>query len=178
MKKIVILIFFLSFVSNGQNNMQFNRVIDTILVVNINPGINMNTFPLNSTELSPSSNKVWKINNITMRTMLQPYIVNCSTGNLYSSGGIFSYVLINDGVNEQPLCPINSSGPTDASTSSGLFDSSSCSDVRFPLWINSTSTITLAVNTTYDDDSDLCTQPEAGSTASVYISLIEFDVIE
>mgnify|MGYP001215417819 CR=1 FL=1 len=183
MKKITILILFLSFVSNAQNNMQFNRVIDTLLIVDISSGVNINTFPISSTEFSPNTNKIWKINNITMKSLRQPYVVECASGNIYGSAGIFSYLLIDDGVNEIPLCATYSSGVV-SSTQNELSDFTSyvCDDIKLPLWINDTSVITLNVNSEYSDDDTENWQPcidfSNSGKAKVYISLIEFNIVE
>ena len=162
--------------------MQFNRVIDTILVVNITSGINISTFPLSSTEFSPNSNKIWKINNITKKSLRQPYVVNCSGGAINAGSGMFCYVSINDGVNEIPLCVANSSGVMSlAENQYDDFTSNICDDINFPLWINDASGITLNVHSSYSDedtDNGLCVDFSTSGKASVYISLMEFNIVE
>ena len=144
----VILIFFLSFVLNAQSDMQFNRVIDTILVVDVNPGINAASFPIYGTPFSPENGKVWKINNISMRRGGQPSFVSCNTGAIFSSSGMFQVILINDGVNEMPLCSANMSGNNN-SNSITYYDQYNCNQIEYPMWMNDSSELIQMINNEY-----------------------------
>ena len=66
MKKILIssIIILIGFSLKAQNSLEFNRVIDTVLVLNIGSSSTNISSKVFGESISPPINKVWKINNI------------------------------------------------------------------------------------------------------------------
>ena len=58
------IIILISFSLKAQNSLEFNRVIDTVLVLNIGSSSTNISSKVFGESISPPTNKVWKINNI------------------------------------------------------------------------------------------------------------------
>ena len=174
MKKIVILIFFLSFASNGQNNMQFNRVLDTIMVVNVNTPTDISTSPIYGNSLSPNANKIWKIQHIDLARNRQSNILYCNENTNYSSSGLIMGLLINDGANEVVLCETTFASSTEASYPRLFEDGTTC-NVNFPFWLNSGSSISPVLYLNANANSQLCVSDVSGE---IYISILEFIITD
>ena len=182
MKKIVILIFFLSFVSNAQNNMQFNRVIDTIITVDVIESTNLLQNILGGS-VSPPNGKVWKVNNILLIPQkLGDYVKYCDTGDTYTNQGseVKLGLLFSDGVNEHCLCLIGMLGyvdPYDDSYSSPNTSPSNCTNT-YPLWLNNQSTLTSFLSWGSTVGLTNNTRCLESTTGKVRVSAIEFNLVE
>ena len=179
MKKIhIILLAFLYSTSYAQN-LEFNQVIDTVLILDIgNTQQNISTKYLGQT-ISPPSGKVWKVNNI----LLDPgSIVNNYVNGIYDCfscddpthdrNDLKFGVDINDGANDIDIRLITPSvGPTT------VHNAGYPTSISFPLWVNSGSVFRTFIiqNNDYQPSStsDICVR---NVFAKAYFSIIEFNI--
>jgi hypothetical protein len=178
----LILCLFVGLNTVAQNQLQFNRVIDTILVVDIGAtAIDVSTKHIGET-LSPPSGKVWKINNI-----------QCDPGYIknYAAGSIIDCFLcsnptqdvndVNFGIDiydGNNYVNLNLLAPSVGTNAINL-EAKTASTISFPIWINSSSSLRSFVVQSgiyhFVSTSNRCVR---NWTAKAYVSLIEFNIVE
>ena len=170
MKKTItiLLLCFSTFVS--AQNLQFSRVIDTIITVNVGPNyVTIYNNPYAGQSLSPPNGKVWKINNMLIS---KPAFSGNSP--LWTSGGgansnyhnIIFKVLLENGSNS---ILINKNDGYYNSIDNN-YAASSPEKTVFPLWMNSTTTIQTILESIHIGAFEF-----KNVKTEVYISLIEFN---
>ena len=173
MKKLLIIILLTFFTSKSQNNLEFNRIIDTVLVLNIPDGTQLSSALYSNDNFGPENGKVWKINQVLAQSsVLIGGILNCSTNMSHSGGSeLISALIIDDGLNSMPLCTSAFEGYTGVMAPPGL---SACELINFPLWLSDNSSIQVSVYHA-GNGNGLCTTG-GPNDAKFFISLIEFNV--
>ena len=181
MKNYFITLFIcLSFFCNSQN-LEYSRVIDTILTVNITSPTSL-TQDILGDFVSPANGKVWKINNIMISSShLGDYVRYCSGTNTFSSSGshVKLGLLFSDGSNEICLCTKSMKDfidPNDFIYHYPYEDADNCvSDTHYPMWINSSSKLTAFISSytsiSIANPDDICLNNTIGK---IRIMAIEF----
>ena len=160
-------------------NLVYNRVIDTVLVLNIGATITDISTKHIGTTISPPSGKVWKINNVLLDAgyVAQDYpngIFNCFFCNDQSQdrADLKFGVDIYDGANDIDISLRSPHVAGQTFHSEGYV-----SQNDFPLWINSSSTIRTFIIQNIDSQVntglyEICVRYVF---AKAYVSIIEFN---
>jgi hypothetical protein len=172
-KLLLIICLFVGLNTVAQNQLQFNRVIDTVLSITIPTGLNLNT-TVNGTLtsgitygdfISPTNGKVWKIESIMIQApfILDESIPYCNTSNGWSSNWA-SYLRIQSVLRDESIAnSLHEVNPTSATSGENFLTS--------PIWVNNAE-LGIAFRSTVTVDACL-TQPYTGY---VFLSIIEFNV--
>ena len=173
MKRLLIILLLTFFTSKSQNNLEFNRIIDTVLVLSIPDGTQLNSALYSNDNFGPENGKVWKINQVLAQSSeLIGGLLICSTSNYHSNGSMLrSALIIDDGLNSMPLCISAFEGYTGVMPPPGI---SACELIDFPLWVSDGSSIQVSVYHA-GNGNGLCTTG-GSNDAKFFISLIEFNV--
>lgn len=180
MKKIFFILLICITSYTYAQNLAFNRVIDTVLVLEIGSNVtNISTKQLGAT-ISPPNGKVWKINNILIEA---GKIHQQNSSNIYDcffcddptvdrADARFG-IDIFDGTNS---IDIIISSPYISATVNH-FPSTANTNISYPLWINSGSSLrTFMIQTIEAHDSnglfDICVR---NVLSKAYVSIIEFN---
>ena len=179
-KTLLIICLFVGLNTVAQNQLQFNRVIDTILVVDIgSTAIDVSVKHIGET-LSPPNGKVWKINNI----QCDPgYIINASSYNIKDCflcsnptqdvNDVKFGIDIYDGNNYVNLNLIAPSVGVNGEN----FGAVTANALSFPIWINSSSSLrSFVVQSSIYHFSSTSNRCVRNWTAKAYVSLIEFNI--
>lgn len=183
MKKILIssIIICVSFSLKAQNSLEFNRVVDTVLVLNIGSSSTNISSKVFGESISPPTNKVWKINNVYMDygsivhySSVDYTCFKCNNPGDASSNAFFG-VDVFDGNNEFILRrtqPQVGSQPIHNDPSYILGDENA-------IWMNHYSTLRTFIvqkqldnNPSTPDIDDVCIRDFTGK---IYVSLLEFN---
>ena len=180
MKKIcTILLVCFTFLSNAQT-LEFSRVIDTVLVLDITSSTNITLVTYGQQQISPSPGKVWKIQSLLFDPGHMAYIDHCQSnvsGQFYSTD-IHCFVELNDGINSANICSSwpsgNTTGPsTSASGSIRNLETVQCFENI--MWINSSSTIKIGVVSSRPFPTPASHPCVSDLTIKAYVSIIEFN---
>ena len=174
MKKLLFISFlFFSFNSSSQDLL---RVIDTVLVLDIQVQTDINQAAYGEM-ISPPSGKVWKIQSILLDPGYKPYVDHCNinvTGNI-PPNEITSFIEIDDGISNLMICQEYVNGPTQGPSGSGANakyrKTYNCFDKV--MWVNSSSTLKIGVvSTNFQYSHTHCINY---FTTKAHVSILEFD---
>ncbi len=176
MKKIftISLLCFSTFIS--AQNLQFSRVIDTIISINIPIGTIYSTVDvISSTSLTPPNNTTWKIQSISMflpsgeeyKTMY------CGIGSVYSNDINSIYIKLFT----------NNSGQMISSYQRAIANYSQhevVNSFNFPVWVTNNTVFKIGWTSQHNSSSPLCLVAQQGGNINLgdYIGSIHFSILE
>lgn len=164
---LIAALFLITFGLHSQE-LSFSRVIDTVLVVQVPNGVQINNGPVLGDGFSPDSGKVWKLESVVHGIEAETNAYLCNGGTVNSSTNLFNLELIvNDGSNEVVLTRSDFMQQNENDYGNYAIQRA------FPLWLNSNSMILPRVNYKPSTSQPVCvSNPMQGK---VHVSLIEFN---
>ena len=170
-KTLLIICLFLGLNTFAQNQLQFNRVIDTVLSITIPVGVNMSSLDAGGNKtsgitygdfISPANGKVWKVESIMIQTpvFLAPDIMYCAGGQYSCCWS--NYLMIQSVLRSESIIQSLYERPANLDVGGNLQDS--------PLWIDNAE-IGIAFRSKIEEN--VCLSNDY--TAYVFLSLIEFN---
>ena len=170
MKNLIFVTLFINLFAISQNNLSFNRVIDTIIVMDLTTTVGND--PVEGGNFGPEANYTWKLNYAISSgnkgSTTSPS--NCSGGCQYCACISYISLAVHDGQNLFTLdkAEINCSEYPEPNSVINRLD--------FPIWINSNSSLRQIFFPNVG--SGACDWTIADIVAQTYLSITEFKITE
>jgi hypothetical protein len=170
MKNLTFILLFINLFAISQNNLSFNRVIDTIIVMDLTTTIGND--PVEGDYFGPEANYTWKLNYaISSGNKGSTYAgLNCSGGCQYCSCVSYVKLAVHDGQNQFVL------DKAEIGCSVYPEPNSVINRLDFPIWINSNSSLLQIFIPNVGSGSCDWTIPDI--VAQTYLSITEFKITE